>query len=122
MKMTIGAELPADYEPAHEDLASAANTLIAHSLLPMFKDAMGEQLAKANVEGIMTELAFALDEGEITIGGKTYRPRLAFIDDAGQVVPGAAEMDNFNELVTEPFEIDPEAKVSFEQEEFEDDA
>ncbi|MEM6408517.1 MAG: hypothetical protein AAF700_08875 [Pseudomonadota bacterium] len=119
MKMTIGAELPEDYEPAHADLASAANTLIAHSLLPMFQDAMGEQLAKANVEGIMTELAFALDEGEITIGGKTYRPRLAFVDDAGQVVPGAADMDNFNELVSEPFDIDPEAKVSFEQDEFE---
>ncbi|MEM7471389.1 MAG: hypothetical protein AAF340_08555 [Pseudomonadota bacterium] len=122
MKMTIGAELPEDYEPAHTDLAAAANTLIAHSLLPMFQDAMGEQLAKANVEGIMTELAFALDEGAIEIGGKTYRPRLAFVDDAGQVVPGAADFDSFNEVAGEPFEIDPEAKVSFEAGSFEDDA
>lgn len=121
MKMIVGAELPADYEPEHNDLASAAHILIAHSLLPMFADAMGDSLAKANVTGIVTELSFVFDEGEIEIGGKTYRPRLAFIDDAGNPLPGLADLDDLNGLIGEPFDIDPEAKISFEEEQFEED-
>ncbi len=121
MKMVIGAELPEDYEPQHADLAAAAGSLMAHALLPVFADAMGEDLAKANVEGIVTELAYLFDEGAIEIGGKTYRPRLAFIDDAGQTLPGLAALENFNELATQPFDIDPEAKISFQQDEFDDE-
>lgn len=121
MKMTIGAELPEDYTPEHTDLAAAAPVLIAHSLLPMFEDAMGEELAKANVTGIVTELAYVFDDGEIEIGGKTYRPRIAFVNDEGETLPGAAMLDNLNELSIEPFTLDPEAKVSFEAEEFIDD-
>jgi hypothetical protein len=121
MKMIVGAELPDDYEPVHTDLASAAQILIAHSLLPMFADAMTDSLAKANVAGIVTELSFVFDEGEIEIGGRTYRPRLAFIDEAGNPVPGLAALDDMNSLVGEPFDIDPEAKISFEEEEYVED-
>lgn len=121
MKMIVGAELPEDYEPVHADLASAAQILLAHSLLPMFADAMGDNLAKANVTGILTELSFAFDEGEIEIGGKTYRPRLAFIDENDNPVPGLAALDDLNALVGEPFDIDPEAKISFEEDEFEEE-
>lgn len=121
MKMTIGAELPEDYEPAHNDLAAAAGSLMAHTLLPLFAENMSDELAKANVEGIVTELAYLFDEGEINIGGKTYRPRLAFINDAGQALPGAEALTNLNELATEPFDIDPEALITFEGPEYEDD-
>lgn len=121
MKMRIGAELPAEYEPEHTDLAAAAGSLIAHTLLPLFAENMGEEIAKANVEGIVTELAFMFDDGEIELGGRTYRPRLAFVDDAGQVLPGLETVTNLNELATEPFDIDPEAQISFEEPEFDDD-
>lgn len=121
MKMKIGAELPAEYEPGHSDLAAAAGSLIAHTLLPLFAENMGEDMAKANVEGIVTELAYLFDDGEIEIGGKTYRPRLAFINDAGQTLPGVESLNNLNELATEPFDIDPEAQITFEEPEFDDD-
>ncbi len=114
MKMIVGAELPEGYEAEHMDLASAAPYLIAQSLLPMFADAMGDDLAKANVAGIVTELSYILDEGEIVLGGKTYRPRLAFIDESGKPVPGLEALDDFNALVDEPFEVDPVAQITFE--------
>ncbi len=120
MKMKIGTELPADYQVSHEDLAESTATLIAHALLPLFAENMTEELAKANVEGIVTELAYLFDEGEIRIGGKTYRPRLAFVDEAGSVLPGVAELVTLHQLAEDPFEIDPEAKITFEEPEFDD--
>ena len=121
MKMKIGTELPADYQVSHEDLAETAATLIAHTLLPLFAENMPDALAKANVEGIVTELAYLFDDGEIELGGRTYRPRLAFVDDAGNVLPGAAALVNFHELASDPFEIAPEAGITFEEPEFEEE-
>ena len=118
MKMKIGTALPEDYELSHSDLSDAMITLVAHALLPMFEETMPEKVAKANVEGIVTELAYVLDEGSIEIGGKTYRPRLAFVDDTGEMLPGATDMNQLHELVEDLFEIDPEAKITFEAPEF----
>ncbi len=118
MKMKIATELPADYVVSHEDLAETASTLIAHALLPLFAENMSEEMAKANVEGIVTELAYLFDEGEIELGGKIFRPRLAFVDDAGAVLPGAAELVTLHELAEDPFEIAPEAGISFEEPQF----
>ncbi|MEL6839694.1 MAG: hypothetical protein AAFP85_10400 [Pseudomonadota bacterium] len=121
MKMKIGTELPADYVVTHEDLAESVAALIGHALLPLFAENMPEDAAKANVEGILTELAYLFDEGEIRLGGKTYRPRIAFIDETGAALPGAAALNNLHELVAEPFDIAPEANISFEEPEFEDE-
>ncbi|MDX8351326.1 hypothetical protein [Cognatiyoonia sp. IB215182] len=118
MKMTIGTELPADYEVTHEDLAESVAALIGQALLPLFAENMPEEAAKANVEGILTELAYLFDEGEITLGGKTYRPRIAFVDEAGNTLPGVAALNNFHDLVVDPFDIAPEANITFEQPEF----
>ncbi|SEW20835.1 hypothetical protein SAMN04488515_1602 [Cognatiyoonia koreensis] len=115
MKMKIGTALPDDYTVEHSDLAESAATLIAHALLPLFAENMSEDIAKANVEGIVTELAYLFDDGEIQLGGKTYRPRLAFVDEDGQVLPGAAALDNFHALADAPFDIAPEAKITFEE-------
>jgi len=121
MKMTIGAPLPADYQVNHEDLAESTAALIAHALLPLFSENMSEDLAKANVEGIVTELAYLFDEGEIRLGGKTYRPRMAFVDENGGLLPGAAELAHLHQLAEAPFEIDPEAQITFEEPEFAED-
>ena len=121
MKMKIGTELPEGYQVSHEDLSESAATLIAHALLPLFAENMPEELAKANVEGIVMELAYLFDEGEIALGGKTYRPRLAFVDEAGEVLPGVAALNNLNELAGEPFNIAPEAGITFEEPEFVDE-
>ncbi len=121
MKMKIGAELPADYVTSHEDLAESVATLMAQALLPLFAENMSEEIAKANVEGIVTELAYVFDEGEIEIGGRTYRPRLAFIDEKGAILPGVAELVTLHELVADPFEIAPEAGISFEVPNFDED-
>lgn len=120
MKMKIGTALPADYQVSHEDLAESTASLMAHALLPLFAENMTEELAKANVEGIVTELAYLFDEGEIVIGGKSYRPRLAFVDEAGRVLPGVAELVTLHQLAEDPFEIDPEAGITFEEPEFDD--
>ena len=120
MKMIIGAELPDGYQPSHDDLAAASATLMAHALLPLFIENMPEELAKANVDGIVTELAFLFDDGEIQMGGRTYRPRLAFVDDAGNTLPGIAELTTMNDLASEPFNLAPEANISFEEPEYDE--
>ena len=120
MKMNIGTELPADYVVSHQDLAEAAITLMAHALLPVFEESMTEEVAKANVQGIVTELAYLFDEGEISLGGSTYRPRLAFVDDHGQVLPGVAQLNSLNEMVDDLFDIGPEAGITFEEPAFDD--
>ena len=120
MRMKIGTELPADYAVSHEDLAQTAGALIAHTLLPLFAENMPEDAAKANVEALLTELAYLFDEGGIEIGGKNYRPRLAFVDEAGAVLPGAVHLVNLHEMVVDPFDIAPEANITFEAAEFDD--
>lgn len=120
MKMTIGTPLPPDYVVNHEDLAESAATLMAHALLPLFAENMTEEVAKANVEGIVTELAYLFDEGEIELGGKIYRPRLAFVDENGTALPGIADLVTLHELAQDPFEIDPEANITFALDPFED--
>ncbi|MEO1640270.1 MAG: hypothetical protein AAFU41_13605 [Pseudomonadota bacterium] len=114
MKMKIGAPLPQDYVVGHTDLAEAVTTLMAQALYPLFAENMPEEMAKANVEGIVTELAYLFDEGEIHLGGKVFRPRLAFIDEAGAVLPGVAELNTLHQLADDPFEIQPEAGITFE--------
>lgn len=115
MKMKIGTDLPADYVVSHQDLSEAAVTLVAHALLPVFAESMTEDVAKANVQGIVTELAYLFDEGAIELGGKTYRPRLAFVDDTGATLPGVAEMTTLHTMVDDVFDIGPEAGITFEE-------
>ena len=121
MRMKIGAALPEGYEPDHGDLSAASATLIAHALHPLFAESLPDEAARANVQAVVTELAYLLDEGAIEMGGRTYRPRLAFVDDAGQVLPGAAQMTGFSEMVDAPFAIDPAARVTFEAPEYEEE-
>lgn len=120
MKMKIAAPLPADYQVNHADLSEAAVTLIGQALLPVFAESMTEDVARANVQGIVTELAYLFDEGEIEIGGKSYRPRLAFVDDSGAVLPGAPEMTTLHELTDDLFDITPDAGITFEEPAFDD--
>ena len=120
MKMMIGTELPPDYEIGHEDLAETATAMIAHALLPLFAENMTDEVAKANVQGIVTELAYLFDEGEIVLGGQTFRPRLAFVNEAGQVLPGAADLTNLHELADDVFDVDPEAQITFELDDYEE--
>jgi len=121
VKMNIGADLPEGIELGHNELAAASASLMAHVLLPLFAERMSEDIARANVEGIVLELAYMFDDGEITVGDKSYRPRLAFIDEAGNVLPGVAELDRFHEYADAPLDIDPEAKITFEEVEFDED-
>lgn len=120
MKMIIGAELPEGYSPSHDDLAASSATLIAHALMPLFTDNMSEDMARANVEGIVTELAYLFDEGAIEMGGKTYRPHLAFVDDTGATLPGAAELTTLSDLSSEPFNLEPAAQISFQEPEYDE--
>lgn len=122
MKMTIGAELPEDFEVGHRELAAASASLMAQVLLPLFAERMPADIARANVEGIVMELAYMFDDGEITIGGKTFRPRLSFIDQDGNTLPGSGELDHLHELADAPFDIDPEARITFEEPVYLDEA
>ncbi len=115
MKMVIGADLPEGFEVGHSELAASSASLMAQVLLPLFAERMPADIARANVEGIVMELAYMFDEGEIMLGGKSYRPRLAFVDETGTPLPGFAEMDRLHELSDAPFDIDPEAKITFEE-------
>jgi len=118
MKMKFGTPLPEGYEINHDDLAASVGALMAQTLLPLFAENMPEQVAKANVEGILTELAYLFDEGEIHIGGKTYRPRIAFVDEAERLMPGAEKLNCMHELLETPFDIEPEANITFDEDAF----
>ncbi|SFR43293.1 hypothetical protein SAMN04488005_1887 [Yoonia tamlensis] len=120
MKMKIGTALPADYVVSHEDLTDAATTLIAQTLLPLFAESMSEEVARANVQGIVTELAYLFDEGAIEIGGKSYMPRLAFVDEQGAILPGVAALTTMHECVEDLFDIDPAAQITFEEPEYDE--
>ncbi|WP_394177465.1 hypothetical protein [Yoonia maritima] len=121
MKMKIGTELPEGYVIGHEDLVEAATALVAHTLLPLFADNMSEEMAKANVEGIVTEIAYLFDEGSIEVGGKTYRPRLAFVDEEGTSIRGAAQLNTMHQMVDSVFDIAPEGMITFEEVEVEEE-
>jgi hypothetical protein len=41
------------------------------------------------------------DEGEFEMGGKIYRPRLAFVDDARNTLPSIAELTAMHYLAPE---------------------
>lgn len=117
MKMKIATPLPADYTVQHEDLAESALVLMAHALLPLFAENMPEAAAKANVTALVTELGYLFDEGKIHLGGQVYRPRLAFVDEDGALLPGAAALTTLHALIDAPFDIAPETGISFEREE-----
>ncbi|KJZ20508.1 hypothetical protein [Loktanella sp. S4079] len=114
MKMKIGTELPEGYVVSHENLVEAATSLVAHALLPLFTESMNEDVAKANVESIVTELAYFFDEGAIEIGGNTYRPRLAFVDQDGNSIRGASNLDTMHQMIEDIFDIAPEGMITFE--------
>ena len=117
MKLKIETPLPEGYTPAHDDLAEAAATLMAKALLPLFIEDLPEEAARANVQGIVSELAYMFDAGAIEIGGRTYRPRIAFVDDTGALLPGAAEFDGFEAASEDALDAETEAQVSFEADE-----
>ena len=121
MKMTIGADLPPDYVPGQADLASAAASLIAHTLYPLFAENMPEAAALANAQAVTQELSFLLDEAEICMGGKTYRPRLAFVDETGATTDGFQSFTGMEDAASDPFDIDPAAQVTFEAPAFADE-
>ena len=52
------------------------------------------------------------------MGGKIYRPRLAFVDDARNTLPGIAELTTMHDLALEPFNLAPEAKTTLEDPDF----
>jgi len=86
--------------------------------LPLFAENMPSEMARANVEGIVTELSYLFDDGEIEIGGKSYHPRLAFVEANGTPVPGHADLNRLHQLADAPFDIDPEAGIRFETPEY----
>ena len=66
----------------------------------------------------VTELTHLFDEGEFEMGGEIYRPRLAFVDDARNTLPGIAELTTMHDLALEPFNLAPEAKTTLEDPDF----
>ena len=120
MKLKIQTELPDGYTPSHGDLAEAAATMMAKALLPLFTENLPEDAARANVQGIVSELAYMFDAGSIELGGRSYRPRIAFADDSGALLPGVIEFAGFEDAAEDALDAETEAHVSFEVDEAED--
>lgn len=88
-------------EPDHENMVIMWNQMVAAGLQQGLRDRnMDEAAIWPLVESLTFDLAMLLDDATFTINGKVYRPRIAFADEDGALLPGAAEFDYAHEYAT----------------------
>lgn len=90
-----------DREPDHENLAILFNLAVAARLRCSLLDAgLEEYEVWPIVQSAVFDLASMIDHGSINVNGKQFKPRIAFADDNGDLLPGAAEFSNLHEYGT----------------------
>ncbi len=91
-------EFDMDGEPDHENLAIAFNSMVALEIMDVLK---AEEIPYLEAQNLADTAAFALailfDQHTIAVNGKTYRPRVCFVSEDGEALPGAAEFDHLHE-------------------------
>jgi hypothetical protein len=94
VKLTLQMEGEAD----HEQLVLLWNLMVATDLRrSLTEGGLDDDAAWRHVEDATFGLAMLLDEAEMAVNGKVFRPRIAFVDEDGQVLDGAAEFDYAHE-------------------------
>jgi hypothetical protein len=97
MKITFQMDSEAD----HESLVIIWNLMVAAELRETLKGkGIEANMAWEVVESATFGLASLLDDSQFVINGKIYRPRIAFVEEDGNLLPGAAEFDYAHEYAT----------------------
>lgn len=113
--MKISMTLDPNYELNHEMLMSFAPTLLALSLLQKGDD---KEQAEEDAEGLAYEVAKVFDHSAVELNGKTFRPKICWVDEAGKILPGAANYDDLHDSAygamedLDEIKIDPEFQAS----------
>ena len=77
-------------EPDHEHLAMLINYAVAAELRSTLNFAgVSESDVWPIVENAVSSIACVFDQGTFEVNGKIYRPRVAFVDQSGNFLPGA---------------------------------
>lgn len=112
MKMTFTT----DTENDHEAMAILWNLAVAADL----KRSLAEAGAPSDMvwplaEHAVFSLAMLMDHGEIIVNGRKYCPRIAFADEDGKLLDGAAEFDFLHEYAAvEQEELEPDENFRIE--------
>lgn len=106
-------KLTSENEPDHEHLALLFNLAVAAELKQSLRrSGLEKSEAWPMVESAVFDLAMLFDEGTFKVGGKVYKPRVAFMAEDGSLLDGAAEFGHLHEYAT-VFEDDLEATEDF---------
>ena len=105
MRLTIDIDDDAR-EGLHEHLAILYNLVMSKHLFAQLKRSGFDETKAWNVtSAFLWDHAMMFDQhGEFVVNGKTYRPRIAFVDEQGELLPGAAEFDFLHEYAVHEVE------------------
>lgn len=92
--MKISMKLDNDAVLDHEMLMSFAPTLMALSVVKKSKD---KDQAEEDAEGIVHDISKVFDHAAVELNGKTFRPRICWVDDNGKVLDGAADYEDLHD-------------------------
>ena len=94
MRMRVGMKNDVD----HENLAILFNVAVAgklrHSLIASGLD---PSEVWPFVESATFDLAMLFDQGTFEVNGRVFRPRVSFVSEEGNVLPGSAEFDQLHD-------------------------
>jgi hypothetical protein len=86
--MKISMTLNPDDELDHEMLMTFAPTLLALNLLQKTDD---KEQDEEDAEALTHDLSRVFDHSAVELNGKTFRPKICWVDEAGKILPGAKD-------------------------------
>ncbi|WP_457646255.1 hypothetical protein [Profundibacter sp.] len=94
-----------DHEPEHEGLSISFNTLVALSLQKsLIAEGIDKEKARFLAENLTFDIAMVFDNEFIQVNGEKFLPRVSFVNENGEMVPGAADFDFLHEYAATPLD------------------
>lgn len=105
-------EFEMDGDPTHENLAIAFNEMVALEIMDVLK---AEDIPYYEAQNLADSATFALailfDQNSIVVNGKRYQPRVCFVAEDGDVLPGAAGFGHLHEYAAGALDSAKDLKV-----------
>ncbi|SDX38148.1 hypothetical protein [Litoreibacter albidus] len=86
--MKISMTLGTDVELDHEMLMTFAPTLLALNLLQKTGD---KEQDEEDAEALTHDVSRVFDRCAVELNGKTFRPKICWVDESGQILSGAED-------------------------------
>ena len=100
MKMKVAMKNNVD----HDSMAVLFNFAVAGQLKQsLMREGLEPSEVWPFVESAVFDLAMMFDQGKFEINGRVFRPRISFVSEDGNVLPGSADYDHLHDygIVTE---------------------